>query len=113
LTNPTDGSLQVRASMRRRQGVFTRAKTKTKRFERRIALAGQVVEALRAYRLRQLTARLEWADVWTDTDVVFCDEVGCELSADRVRWAFKQLLTAAALPAVRFHDLRYTAATLL
>jgi integrase len=109
-----DGSLQVRASLRRQQGVTTRRRPKTKRSERRIALGGATVEALRAHRARQLAMRMEAGPAWEDHDAVFCDEIGRPLAAKHILWHFRRLLQRAGLPAApRFHDLRHTAATLL
>lgn len=44
---------------------------------------------------------------------VFASPVGTALEQRNVTREFRALLVAAGLPAVRFHDLRHTAATLL
>jgi hypothetical protein len=44
---------------------------------------------------------------------VFTSTIGTPLDDRNVRWAFKQLLTAAKLPKIRIHDLRHMCATLL
>ena len=51
---------------------------------------------------------------WTDLDLVFTNNVGGYLDANNLRHrAFPELLERAAVPWIRFHDLRHSAATLL
>jgi integrase len=87
---------------------------KTARSRRQIALTDQAVAALRRHRTAQAAERLQAGPAWVDTTLVFCDELGRPLSAEWVvRRAFRPLLRKAGLPAIRFHDLRHTAATLM
>jgi integrase len=87
---------------------------KTARSRRQIALTDQAVAALRRRRTAQAAERLQAGPAWVDTTLVFCDELGRPLSAEWVvRRAFRPLLRKAGLPAIRFHDLRHTAATLM
>lgn len=50
---------------------------------------------------------------WRECDLVFCNNTGEYLYPVLVHKEFKLLLKAADLPAIRFHDLRHTAATIL
>lgn len=88
---------------------------KTRRSRRQIALASEMVEALRAHRHQQLTWRLKAGAAWQGDayDAVFGDELGFPLRVGRVVWQYKRLLAEAGLPSIRFHDLRHTCATLL
>ncbi len=87
---------------------------KTARSRRQIALTDQAVVALRRHRTSQAAERLQAGPAWLDTQLVFCDHLGRPLSAEWVvRRAFRPLLRRAELPAIRFHDLRHTAATLM
>ena len=52
-------------------------------------------------------------DTWRDSGHVFTTPIGTPLDPANLRKAFKRLLVAAELPAVRFHDLRHSAASLL
>jgi integrase len=110
-------SLSVRWNLRYRAGVFTFKEPKTRRSRRRIALAPETVDALRAHRTRQLEERLQAGEVWEGeqwNDLVFCTSIGTPLSLHgSPRSAFARILQRAGLPeTVRFHDLRHTCATL-
>lgn len=48
-----------------------------------------------------------------DSGLVFTTAIGTALEPRSVIRGFRELLATAKLPAVRFHDLRHTAATLL
>jgi integrase len=50
---------------------------------------------------------------WEEHELVFCTRIGWPLSARNVYRSFQLLLSKGALPQIRFHDLRHTAATLL
>jgi integrase len=86
---------------------------KTKSGRRSVLLAPLAVASLRRHRTRQTEQRLR-AIAWDDLDLIFTNEVGRHIEATNlVRRSFRPLLERAELPAVRFHDLRHTAATLL
>lgn len=87
--------------------------TKTIRSRRTINMPATVVTALKAHRTRQLKDRLAAGAGWVDSGLVFTSPLGTALDPANVRRDFRVLLTAAKLPAIRFHDLRHTAATLL
>ncbi len=72
-----------------------------------------VCEALKQHRTRQLEARLKAGTRWQDFDLVFCNRYGGYLDPAHLRQRFDKLLKDAGLPDVRFHDLRYSAATIL
>lgn len=114
LAGPRGHSLSVRWNLRYRGGVFTFKEPKTRRSRRRIALASETVEMLCAHRTRQKAERLRAGEVWQENDLVFCTEAGTPRSANGgVRSTFERVLRRAALPAIRFHDLRHTCASLL
>jgi integrase len=56
---------------------------------------------------------LQVGEVWQERGLVFCTSVGTPLNPNWVLKKFKQLLAQAALPDIRFHDLRHSAATIL
>jgi integrase len=86
---------------------------KTKSGRRNVLLTPLAVAALRRHRTRQAEQRLR-AVFWDDLDLVFGNEIGRYIGATNLRLrSFRPLLEQAGLPAVRFHDLRHTAATLL
>jgi integrase len=89
------------------------APPKTAHSRRRVDIGSLAVEALRVHRGRQAEERLRAANLWVDRDLVFCGSMGGYLHPDQVDRQLKRLLADATLPAIRFHDLRHTAATLL
>jgi integrase len=81
--------------------------------ERIITLDAQTVLVLKAWQERQLFERLEWGDAWWDSGRALTREDGSALRAGHVSEHMEVLIARAALPPVRFHDLRHGAATML
>lgn len=105
------GKLQVRGNLRRTMEI---AETKRKKSRRQISLTSLGVEALTRQGSRQAEERLALGGTWTDRDLVFTNSIGGYVDANNLRHrAFPKLLERAALPRIRFHDLRHSAATLL
>ena len=86
---------------------------KSARGRRTIVLPRIVTAALRKHRTRQLQERLVAGQRWNDYGLVFTTEAGAPLNGCNVNRTFKAILRRAGLPAIRYHDLRHTAATLL
>jgi integrase len=86
---------------------------KTKRGKRRVALPASVVAALRAHRDRQAFAKATAGPAYHDRDLVFAGETGGPIHPNTLARRFGLLIDRARVPAIRFHDLRHTAATLL
>lgn len=108
--------MSVSQALQRQKGrglVLT--ETKTDRSRRTIELPPPLVTALRAHRVRQLEERMAAGPEWHDHGFVFASTVGTGLEPRNLTRAFKALLkrAAPALPDIRFHDLRHSAATLL
>ena len=76
-------------------------------------LPGEVADALREHRRRQVAERLELGPGWSDRDYVFTNRRGDPLAARVVTAEFHRAIAAAGLPHQRWHDLRHTYATLL
>ena len=88
------------------------AEPKTARSKREVHLSLMAVEALKQHRVRQLERRL--LGLWEDHDLVFASGFGRPLDGNNLRTrSFARLLKRAGLPAMRFHTLRHSAATLL
>jgi integrase len=109
------GTLTVRRTMARAWGGgFELSAPKTGRSRRAVNLAAVTVDALRREEREQAAARDAAGSTWQDTDrLVFTDAAGRPLYATAVHRAFRELLTAAALPMVPFHGLRHSTATAL
>ena len=84
------------------QGTDTVAEPKTQRSRRQVQLGAATAEALRRH--RQSSSSISF---------VFHREDGRPLSASIVSKEWTRLRAQAGVPAVRFHDLRHTAATLM
>jgi integrase len=103
----------LRTSWREVRTTLHTAEPKSSRSRRTIRMPAIVVTALKAHRHRQLEDRLAAGGEWVESGFVFTTSTGTALDARNVSRAFRALLLSAQLPAVRFHDLRHTAATLL
>lgn len=91
---------------------YKEAEPKTASSRRTIPLPDIATRALQAHRLKQIEQRLH-ASTWQVQDLVFTNQFGGHLNQSIVRHQVKQLLHEAGLPALRFHDLRHSAATIL
>ena len=69
--------------------------------------------ALRRHKARQAARRLARGDSWRDDGLVFDRGDGSLLHPNVAYTTFRRRAAALGLPAIRFHDLRHTAATLL
>jgi integrase len=107
--------LSIRRAIRWVSGLgFVEAEPKSASSKRSIVVTPLAISALRRHRTEQAERRLQ-ALVWDDNDLVVSNEVGRPIEATNlIRRSFHPLLEKARLPrAIRFHDLRHTAATLL
>jgi integrase len=88
--------------------------TKNKKSRRTVRLTPQIVKALRSHLERQLREIEALGDSYDDQGLVFTSEAGTPINPSNLRQrSFAPLLKEAALPHIRFHDLRHTCATLL
>jgi integrase len=106
------GTLQVRRTLSEPKGGWIFEAPKSGK-GRSIRLTRKAISALREHRKRQLEERMQKAGLWSDHGLVFPSAIGTPMSGGNLNRSFKGLLERAGLPAVRFHDLRHTCATLL
>ena len=107
-------SLRVVETVQRLVGAFVFSEPKTARSKRRIGLTPEDVAVLRRHRAAQVEERLRAGAAWTDNDLVFPNTLGNPIEPSHLLYrSLRPLLDRAELPAIRFHDLRHTAATLL
>jgi integrase len=98
----------VRRTLTELSGKLFLTEPKTAKGRRRVELPQIAVEALREH----LAAMR--AEGHADVPWVFCNSRGGPLRRSHFhKRTFKPLLKKAKLPAIRFHDLRHTSATLL
>jgi integrase len=106
------GTLQVRRTLSEPRGGYIFEAPKSGK-GRSIRLTRRATAALREHRKRQLEERMERVALWQNHGLVFPSGVGTPLLGGNLNRAFKAVLRRAALPEIRFHDLRHTTATLL
>ena len=107
------GTLTVRQTLQRVAGKLELGEAKTDRSPRTLHLPGFAVEALRCHKIRQLEERLQAGPMWQDRGLVFTTHTGGPIAKENFRRTWARLLKRAALPAIRFHDLRHSCASLL
>jgi integrase len=106
------GTITIRRSLIAVNGELQLSDPKTKRGMRTIALDELTLEALKAHAARQADERDEWDEAWVNTGYVFTRENGEALHPYAISKLFRDLVKAAALPAIPLHSLRHTYATL-
>jgi integrase len=109
------GTLTVRRSLARAgDGGWALAQPKTSTSRRTIPLPSISREVLERRKALQEAERDTAGKAWQDRDdLVFTDSVGRYVQPGSVSHGFQDAREAAGLPAVRFHDLRHSAATLM
>jgi integrase len=107
-------SLQIRHTVSRigRRGIVEND-PKTESSKRKIMLPRFVLDALQQHREHQAGLQSKAGAAWQEKDVVFSNRYGGFLERSNIVRRFKELLKEAGLPAMRFHDLRHSAATIL
>ena len=109
-----DAVVSVRRTLTRSGGRVVFGGPKTKKSRRSIRLTPQAVEALGSHLERQLRDMEILGDHYQDQGLVFTTDTGAPINPSNLRQrSFTPLLKRAALPHMRFHDLRHTCATLL
>jgi integrase len=109
-------TLRVQRVIQRVNGEYQVLEPKTKRSRRTISLPAPVATSLRQHKVRQSEDRLKVGPAWEGDawgGLVFADEAGGPLSSYHVGRRFKNLLAVAGLQAMRYHDLRHGAASLM
>lgn len=109
--------LSIRSKLERVRGVgMVLSEPKTRRSIRKVGLPRQLVDALREHQRVQKVERMAAGPAWHRGEfdgLVFTTELGTPIDRHNDRRAWLKLLKTAGVPAVRLHDGRHTAATLL
>jgi integrase len=106
--------MRIKRTLVRSGGRIALGAPKTRGSRRPVHLAGAAVEALRDHLERQLEDIERLGDLYHDHGLVFTSGVGTLINPSNLRRrSLAPLLQRAALPKIRFHDLRHTCATLL
>jgi integrase len=108
------GALAVRRTLSRgSRSKLEPGEPKTASGRRRISLPASAVESLRRHRRYQVELRLAGGPAYEDADLVFATELGRPIHPNSLNYRFRRLIEQAGVPAIRFHDVRHTCATLL
>lgn len=76
---------------------------------RTLTPAPLVLDALKAQKRMQTTARIKAGPLWDNAyNLVFTTETGAPVSQWKIERVFSKVLAAAGLHGIRFHDLRHT-----
>jgi integrase len=95
------------------KGGFLIREPKSPHSRRLVALSPSLTELLRRHHAEQEAERVVLGRSLAGEDLVFAHSDGSPLDPSTVTHAFGKLIRKAALPHVRFHDLRHTHATLM
>jgi integrase len=109
-----NGLVRVKRTLTRRKGRLLLGEPKTKRSRRTVRLTESAVEALIEHLARQMEQMERLGDLYEGQGLVFATQRSTLVNPTNLRKrSFAPLLERAGLPAIRFHDLRHTCATLL
>ena len=86
---------------------------KTAAGRRSIPLDATLLRLLRAHRSRQGAEKLAAGIAYEDSGWIFCDALGRAYHPDHFSARFEALRAQHGLPAIRLHDLRHTAASIM
>lgn len=86
---------------------------KTKRSSRAVQIPSDMTELLKQYHKEQLKQKLLLGDLWQNTDRVFTNDIGGNVSPCFFSTQFKKFLKRHNLPDIHIHTLRHISATLL
>jgi integrase len=106
-------TLRIAQTVQRVRGRLAIEVPKTDRSARLLPLPVFMERALARHAERQAAERRKVGDDWEDHGLVFPSERGTPLDPRNLLRQFKDLLVAAELPDMRFHDLRHSCATTL
>ncbi len=103
----------MRRTLTRHKGRLLLGEPKTKRSRRTVRLT-EAAEALKGHLARQMEQMERLGGLYEDQGLVFATQRGTLVNPTNLRKrSFAPLLEKACLPAIRFHDLWHTCATLL
>lgn len=86
---------------------------KSRRSRRALPMPSDVLDALRAFMVRQAEERLTQGRSYPDTGLVAVNEDGSPIRPETYSSEFTRHAIGAGVPIIRLHDVRHTAATML
>jgi integrase len=107
------GRLRVQRQLQRFGGRLHLVEPKSDRARRVLDLPQSVVRTLTEHQRSQVVERLKAGAQWDEHGLVFPTTIGTPLDARSLLRDFRQVIRKGKLPAIRFHDLRHSCATML
>ncbi|MHB1508224.1 MAG: tyrosine-type recombinase/integrase [Acidimicrobiales bacterium] len=107
------GTITITSTLLSVDGRPVASQPKTSSGRRSIPLDAQLVAILRAHDKAQKAERLRAGEAWQASGYVFVNELGGPYHPDHWSARFDEIVAAAKLPRIRFHDLRHTAFSLM
>lgn len=104
------GTLVIRRSLKREDGVLVTADTKTSKSRRAINLPPEMVAALKAHKARQSKDKLALGEAWTGTGFIFTTSIGTPIDPRNLNREFRSICGQAGLGDWHPHELRHSAA---
>jgi integrase len=106
----TAGVLKVVATANVVEGQLELSEPKSGRSRRTVPLSPAAVALLKAQRATQAAERLRAGELWTDTGLVFTDELGAPVNPRAILRAVQRSAARAGIEDVTVHTLRHSAA---
>jgi len=106
-------TLTVLQTMQVIDGKIETGAPKSKGSRRTVPIEAPALDAVKAWRTRQIAERLKTGPGWADSGLVFTSQIGTPLFARNVSRRWHQLLDAAGIERRGMHATRHTTATLL
>ncbi|MGV2686299.1 tyrosine-type recombinase/integrase, partial [Clostridium perfringens] len=97
----------------REKGEYLLQTPKSIKANRTVTIPTVLVKRLKQYRIEQLQNKLKISNLYTDNNLVFCNQYGRYLDSSKVRKELKKILKDNKMSDRKFHDLRHTYATRL
>lgn len=104
--------LRVKRPLLQLGGRIVESTPKSRAGDRVLYLDTVTNDGIKRLHVQQARRRLELGEAYRDDDLIFCREDGTPFPPDYVSRRFRELAAAAALPVIKLHEGRHTAATL-
>jgi integrase len=108
-----DGYLRVHQSLQRVAGALQIGPVKTDGSVRTVPVPLALLGVLARHRVLQASEREQAGDRWQESGLVFTTRIGTPLEPRNINRHFDHVMATAAVPRIRFHDLRHSCASML